>query len=376
MMESGSRVLSEVKTIVVKVGTRLLTHETGKLNLRAMEKVVRELADLKNQGRDVVLVSSGAVGAGIGKLGFPGKPQSTPEKQALAAIGQGLLIQMYEKLFAEYGQVAAQVLLTRDDFQDRKRYLNSRNALLALLRLGAVPVINENDTVAVEEIEFGDNDTLSALVASTLDADLLVILTDIGGLYSGNPKLDQTARLVSTVEEITPEIRKWAGASTEALATGGMVTKLQAAEIAVNSGIPLIIAGGREPDILHRVLTGEETGTYFCAREKSLDCRKRWIAYGQAAHGRVTVDSGARKALLDEGKSLLPSGILEVSGEFEAGEMIAVEDEHGFELARGLAGYSAGELRKIKGLRTERAAKILQKQVGEAIHRNNMVICR
>lgn len=375
-MESDIRNLAETQTIVVKVGTRLLTYETGKLNLRAMEKVVRELADLKNQGKDVVLVSSGAVGAGIGRLGLPGKPQSTPEKQALAAIGQGLLIQMYEKLFAEYGQVAAQVLLTRDDFQDRKRYLNSRNALLALLRLGAIPVINENDTVAVEEIEFGDNDTLSALVASTLDADLLVILTDIGGLYSGNPKLDQAARLISTIEEITPEVRTWAGTSTEALATGGMVTKLQAAEIAVNSGIPLVIAGGREPDILHRILTGEKTGTYFRARERSLDCRKRWIAYGQAAHGRITVDDGARKALLDDGKSLLPSGILEVAGEFEAGEMIAVEDRYGFEFARGLAGYSAGELRKIKGLRTEKAAKILQKEVGEAIHRNNMVVCR
>lgn len=375
-MESDNRNLAETQTIVVKVGTRLLTYETGKLNLRAMEKVVRELADLKNQGKDVVLVSSGAVGAGIGRLGLPGKPQSTPEKQALAAIGQGLLIQTYEKLFAEYGQVVAQVLLTRDDFQDRKRYLNSRNALLALLRLGAIPVINENDTVAVEEIEFGDNDTLSAMVASTLDADLLVILTDIGGLYSGNPKLDQAARLISTIGEITPEVRAWAGTSTEALATGGMVTKLQAAEIAVNSGIPLVIAGGREPDILHRILAGEKTGTYFRAREKSLDCRKRWIAYGQAAHGRVTVDDGARKALLDDGKSLLPSGILEVTGEFEAGEMVAVEDRDGFEFARGLAGYSAGELRKIKGLRTEKAAKILQKQVGEAIHRNNLVVCR
>jgi len=373
-MERAS--LSAAKTIVVKVGTRLLTYETGKLNLRAMEKVVRQLADLKNQGKDVVLVSSGAVGAGIGRLGLPGKPQSTPEKQALAAIGQGLLIQMYEKLFAEYGQVVAQVLLTRDDFQDRKRYLNSRNALLELLKFGAVPVVNENDTVAVEEIEFGDNDTLSALVASTLDADLLIILTDIGGLYSGNPQVDESARLISTVPEITAEVRNWAGASTEALATGGMVTKLQAAEIAVNSGIPLVIAGGREPDILHRILAGEVAGTYFCARGKSLDCRKRWIAYGQAAHGRVRVDGGARKALLNEGKSLLPSGIMEVTGEFDAGEMIAVVDEHGLEFARGLAGYSAVELRKIMGLRTEKAAQILHRQVGEAIHRNNLVICR
>ena len=375
MMDSCKRTLQEAQTIVVKVGTRMLTYETGKLNLRAMEKVVRELADLKNQGKDVVLVSSGAVGAGMGRLGLPKKPQNIPEKQAVAAIGQGLLIQMYEKLFAEYGQVVAQVLLTRDDFQDRKRYLNSRNALLALLDFGAVPVINENDTVAVEEIEFGDNDTLSALLASLLDADLLVILTDIGGLYSGNPHLDESARLVSVVEQITPEVRKWAGATCEALATGGMVTKLLAAEIAVNSGIPLVIASGREPDILQRVLSGEVIGTYFCAKEKSLDGRKRWIAYGQAAHGRLMVDGGARKALLEDGKSLLPSGLLEVTGEFEVGEMVAIEDEWGLEFARGLVSYSAGELRKIKGLRTEKASEVLQKPVGEAIHRNNMVLC-
>lgn len=376
-MENRRAKLNTVETVVVKVGTRILTHSTGKLNLRYMEKLVRELSDLKNQGKNVVLVSSGAVGAGIGRLGLEEKPHTTQEKQAVAAIGQGLLIQMYEKLFSEYGLVVAQVLLTRDDFNDRKRYLNSRNALQALLNYGVIPVINENDTVAVEEIEFGDNDTLSALVASILDAGLLVVLTDIDGLYAGNPREDSQAKLVGTVEQITAEVRQWAGATCEALASGGMVTKLIAAEIAMNSGITMVIANGREQGILQRILEGEDVGTIFCAHDKSLGCRKRWIAYGQSAHGRVIVDGGARAALLEEGKSLLPSGILEVTGQFEQGDMVAIEDQCGFELARGLVNFSSEELRMIKGLHTEKAAEMLQKRCGEAIHRNNMVVnCR
>jgi glutamate 5-kinase len=368
------KALQNAKTVVVKVGTRTLAHATGKLNLRYMEKLVRELADLANQGRSVILVSSGAVGAGIGRLGLAGKPQTTPEKQAVAAVGQGLLIQMYEKLFAEYGLVVAQVLLTRDDFNDRKRYLNSKNTLLALLKFGVVPVINENDTVAVEEIEFGDNDTLSALVASIVGAELLVLLSDIDGLYSANPRVDKDARLVSVVEQITPEVRKLAGDACEALATGGMVTKLLAAEMATSSGIPMVIAHGRKNDVLQRILDGEEEGTLFCAREKCLESRKRWIAYGQTAHGRIIVDAGARKALLEDGKSLLPSGILEVSGDFEQGEMVAIEDHCGQEFARGLVNYSAVELQQIKGMRTEQAADVLGRACAEAIHRNNMVV--
>jgi glutamate 5-kinase len=366
--------LRNAETVVVKVGTRTLTHATGKLNLRYMEKIVRELADLANQGRRVVLVSSGAVGAGIGKLGLDKKPQTTPEKQAVAAIGQSLLIQMYEKFFAEYGLVVAQVLLTRDDFNDRKRYLNSGNALQALLGYGAIPVINENDTVAVEEIEFGDNDSLSALVASILDADLLVLLTDIDGLYSANPKIYQDAELISTVEQITPDIRKLAGETCEALASGGMVTKLIAAEIATKSGIPMVIANGKQPDVLQRILDGDDVGTLFCAREKCLESRKRWIAYGQTPHGRLIVDEGARKALVDDGKSLLPSGILEVMGDFDSGEMVSIEDSCGREMARGLVNYSSVDLARIKGMRTDRAADVLERSCNEAVHRNNMVV--
>jgi glutamate 5-kinase len=365
--------LRDARTVVVKVGTRILTHGTGKLNFRMMEKVVRELADLKNQGKNVIFVSSGAVGAGMGRLGLEKRPGSTPEKQAVAAVGQGLLIQMYEKLFGEYGLVVAQVLLTRDDFNDRKRYLNSRNALQTLMDFGVVPVVNENDTVSVEGIEFGDNDTLSALVASLMDAGLLVILSDIDGLYSGNPK-EAGSCLVGMVEQITPEVRQWAGAAKDTLGTGGMVTKILAADIAMNSGVPMVIASGREKDILQRVLDGEEVGTLFCAREDCLDGRKRWIAYAQSAQGRIVVDAGARKALLKDGKSLLPSGIVEVSGEFEQGDMVAIFDRDGAEFARGLVNYSAPELKMIRGMRTEKAAEKLQRPCSEAIHRNNMVV--
>jgi|CZCB01.1.fsa_nt_gi glutamate 5-kinase len=366
--------LKNAKTIVVKVGSRTLTHKNGKINFRMLEKIVREMADLANQGRHPVLVSSGAGAAGIGRLGLPAKLRTIPEKQAVAAVGQGLLIHMYEKFFAEYGHIAAQVLLTRDDFNDRKRYLNSRNTLETLLRYGVIPVVNENDTVAVEEIVFGDNDTLSALVAGVLDADLLILLTDIDGLYTANPKVNPEAKLIATVEQVTPEIRKYAGQTSEELATGGMITKLLAAEISTRSGIPMIIAPGREKNVLQRLLDGEEIGTLFCARDKGLDSRKRWIAFGQTAHGRLIVDRGACKAILEEGKSLLPSGVIDVIGNFVQGDMVAIEDEDGHELARGLVNFSSKEMKLIKRLRTDEAAKVLQRPCTEAVHRNNMVV--
>ncbi|HZK25501.1 MAG TPA: glutamate 5-kinase [Oscillospiraceae bacterium] len=373
-MANNRGLLKNTQTIVVKVGSRTLTHATGKLNLRMLEKIVRELADLANQGRQVILVTSGAVAAGIGRLGLSAKPQSMPEKQAVAAIGQGLLIQMYEKLFAEYGLIAAQVLLTRDDVNDRQRYLNSRNTLQALLRYGAIPIINENDTVAVEEIEFGDNDTLSAMVASIIAADLLVLLSDIDGLYTANPKVDASAQRVSYVEEVTAKIKALAGETNETLATGGMITKLTAAEIAGNSGVQMVIANGREQNILQRILDGEDVGTLFCARDKMLESRKRWIAYGQQPQGSLLVDAGAKKALLADGKSLLPSGIVKVNGTFSQGELVAIKDLAGKEFARGLVNYCSAELQTIQGLRTEQAAEVLQKDCGEAVHRNNMVV--
>ena len=289
--------------IVVKVGTRLLTHQTGQLNLAYIERLVRELADLKNQGRQVILVSSGAIGAGMGRLGLKRRPETIPELQAAAAVGQGVLIQLYEKFFLEYGQVVAQVLLTRADFAARSRYLNASNTILTLLRWGVVPIINENDTVSVQEIKFGDNDRLSALVAGLCDADLLVILTTVEGLYEADPRLSERARLIREVKAITPELKRCAGGAGDELSTGGMVTKLQAAEIAVNSGAGMFIACGRDPGVLNRILRGENPGTYFYPRNRYLNRRKRWIAFGRNVQGSVTVDDGAKEALCKGGRA-------------------------------------------------------------------------
>ena len=366
----------EIKTIVVKVGTRLLTYKTGKLNLRIIEKLVRELADLKSQGKEIILVSSGAVGAGIGKLGLKKKPVSTPEKQAAAAVGQGLLIQIYEKLFAEYGHVVAQVLLTRDDIENRGRYINSRNTLLQLFKYSAIPIINENDTISTEEIEFGDNDRLSALVSTLVDADLLIILTDIDGLYTANPQLDPTAQFIPLVEEISPALKSAAGTTIEMMAKGGMVTKLMAAEITMSAGIDMVIADGYQENILKRILSGEVAGTFFCAQEGRLNSRKRWIAFAQKVKGALTVDDGAEKALKAQGKSLLPIGIIQVSGEFNRGEAVSIFSVRGDEIARGLVNYSSQELCRIVGCRSVEIADILgYSGEEEVVHRDNLVVC-
>ena len=367
---------NEIKKIVVKVGTRLLTYETGKLNLGIIEKLVRELADLKNQGKDIILVSSGAVGAGIGKLGLKYKPVQIPEKQAVAAVGQGVLIQFYEKLFAEYGHVVAQVLLTREDIENRGRYINSRNTLLHLLKFNAIPIINENDTISTEEIEFGDNDRLSALVSTLVNADLLIILTDIDGLYTANPRLDPTAKCIPLVEVISEELKSAAGTTGEMMATGGMITKLQAAEIAMSAGIDMVIADGHHENILKRIISGEPTGTYFCAQGGHLRSRKRWIAFAQKVKGTIIIDQGAENALKIQGKSLLPSGIIQVNGEFTRGETISIVGPEGEEIARGLVNYSAQELRQIMGCKSIEINGILgYSSEEEVVHRDNLVLC-
>ena len=361
--------------IVVKVGTSTLTHSTGKLDLRQMEKLVRDLADLANQGKKPVLVSSGAVGAGLGRLGFTKRPRTLREKQAIAAVGQGILLQMYEKLFAEYGRVVAQVLLTRNDFSDRRRYLNVSHTFSQLLEYDVIPIINENDTTAVEELKFGDNDSLAALVAGALDADLLIILSDIDGLYSDNPKLNPQAERIGIVKEITPEIEALAGGAGSTLGTGGMSAKIQAAKICTNSGIPMVIANGSEEGVLHRIVDGHEVGTTFLPQENKLRGKKKWIAYGSAIQGKVVIDRGAAKALLSEGKSLLPIGIIQVSGNYDAGAVVSVFDPDGQELARGITNYSAAELDLIKGKKSGEIEDILgQKDYDEAIHRDNMAL--
>lgn len=367
-------IFSKAQRIVVKVGTSTLTHKTGKLNLLQLENIVRQLADLCNQGKQVILVTSGAVGAGVEKLGLSGKPKTMPEKQAAAAVGQGVLLHMYEKLFAEYGQVVGQVLLTREDLADRKRYLNARHTFLTLLEFGVLPIVNENDTVAVEEIKLGDNDTLSALVASLVDADLLILLTDTDGLYDGNPRTNPFAKLIPVIEEITPEIERLAGGAGSALGTGGMATKLQAAKIATNSGIPMVIAHGAKPGILRDIISGHFRGTLFVPGER-LQSRKRWIAFGSHIQGKLIVDAGAKKALLEDGSSLLPIGITAVEGDFEVGNVVSVVGPEGLEFARGIVNYASWEIEKIKGKNTNQISAILgYKDYDEVIHRDNLVI--
>ncbi len=368
--------IDSIQKIVIKVGTRLITYETGKLNLDIIEKIVREIADLKNQGKDVILVSSGAVGGGIGRLGLKRKPVSIQKKQAVAAIGQGLLIHIYEKLFSEYGHIIAQVLMTREDLDNRKRYINSRNTFLHLLKFGAIPIVNENDTISTEEIEFGDNDKLSALVATLIDADLLIILTDIDALYTANPRLDPSASSISFVETINENIKKVAGNTEEEMAKGGMITKLEAAEIVMASGIDMVIADGKHKNIIKRILNGEETGTYFCSRQNHLQSRKRWIAFAQKIKGSIYVDQGAEQALKGKGKSLLPIGITKIEGLFSKGETVSIYNTGGKEIARGLVNYDAEELNLIIGYKSADIKNILgYPGEKEVIHRDNLVLC-
>ncbi|HHX86962.1 MAG TPA: glutamate 5-kinase [Firmicutes bacterium] len=362
--------------LVIKVGTRLLAHSTGQLNPDYIESLVKQVVRLHKLGNEVIIVSSGAIGAGIGRLQMDRRPSSIPEKQAAAAVGQGMLIQIYEKLFSEHGLTVAQVLLTRADLISRRRYINARNTIDCLLKWEVVPIINENDTVSVEEIKFGDNDRLSALVAGLIDARLLIILTNIDGFYNDNPRKNPQARLIPVVNDITPQMKSWAGLPADDLATGGMVTKLQAAEIATNSGVGVYIADGTAPDILNRITSGERVGTYFRPRKRYLSQRKRWIAYGQLVKGSVTVDNGAKRALCRQGKSLLPVGVISVDGSFKTGDLISVLDLEGKELGRGLTNFSSTELSRIKKHASGDIPAILggKDEPEEVIHRDNLVM--
>lgn len=369
--------LRSAKRIVVKVGTSTLTHRTGKLNLNLMERLVRQLADLQNQGKEVALVTSGAVGAGMGRLGIAAKPNTIMEHQALAAVGQALLMQVYEKLFSEYGKIVAQVLLTRTDVSDRKRYLNSRNTILALLKYQAIPIINENDTVATEELKykFGQNDCLSALVAGLIEADLLILLSDIDGLYTADPHQDRSATLIPIVTEIHPEIIKMAGGAGSALGTGGMKTKIEAAQMATAAGTSMIIMNGADPSQIQKVFLGEPVGTVFLSNQPLVNSRKHWIAYGPPLNGELMVDEGAEAALLKHGKSLLPSGVVNVLGEFDDGDLLKIVNQKGVELGRGFTNYGYETLQKICGKKSTEIEAILgYKITDEVIHRDNLVI--
>ncbi|MCK8815884.1 glutamate 5-kinase [Natroniella sulfidigena] len=359
--------------IVVKIGSSTLTYQNSKLNLNRIEKLIRDVVDLKHQGKEVILVSSGAIAAGVGGLNLEHSPETIPQKQALAAIGQGLLMKTYQKLFSEYDQQVAQVLLTQKDLTDRKRYLNSRNTLNQLLEYDVIPIVNENDTIAVNEIKFGDNDTLSALVSGLVDADLLVVLSDIDGLYTADPRSNPEAEMISQVEKISKQIEDLAGTAGTERGTGGMVTKIRAAKIATKAGISLVIANGSEDQILSQISSGQEKGTLF-SPQQGLASREKWIAFNLDVQGDIIIDSGAAKAIDEQGSSLLPCGVVRATGRFKAGDVVDLVDEAGNRLARGLVNYSQSEVEKIKGLHSsEIKEKLGYQDYDEIIHRNNLV---
>jgi glutamate 5-kinase len=369
------RALSRIRRVVVKVGSGLVTTPGEGPSSEHIGRIAADLSALVHEGREVALVTSGAIATGVARLGLTARPRSIPEKQAAAAVGQSALMWEYEQAFKKHGIPVGQVLLTGQDISDRSRYLNARNTLLALLEFGVLPVINENDTVAVDEIKVGDNDNLAALVAHLIDADLLVLLTDVDGLYTGNPRQDPSARRLETVEAITDQIQRMVYDASARVSVGGMATKLQAGQKASASGIPMVIASGREAGLLPRLLKGEPIGTYFQPRDDRLAARKRWIAYAVPPQGRLAVDAGAKKALTERGKSLLPSGLVEVDGQFHAGEVVALTEAAGQEFARGLVNYDAEELRRIRGEKTADIEKALgYKGFDEVVHRDNLVI--
>lgn len=373
-MEARER-LREAKRVVVKVGTSTLVHASGKPDFRRMDRLVREIADLKNEGREMVLVSSGAIAIGMDRMGLREKPAEMPARQALAAIGQFSLMTLYKKFFSDYGQTAAQVLLTKENAARHHQYANSRNALLELLSMGAVPIINENDVVAVDEIKIGDNDTLSATVATLIDADALLILSDIDGLYTANPQTDKTARLIPVVREITPEIERMAGGAGSSFGTGGMATKIEAAKIAVNTGVTFVIAPSEREDVIAAVLAGDSVGTVFPAKESHLNVRKGWLAFGKRIAGDIIVDEGCAEAMRLKGSSLLAAGIVSFEGDFSAGATVRVLSENHQELARGIVNYGAAELLKIAGRQSRDFTSLLDGKVHEeVIHRDNMVL--
>ncbi|MDO9259072.1 glutamate 5-kinase [Polaromonas sp. YR568] len=370
-----STVLLNARRIVVKVGSSLVTDEGRGLDAQAIGQWCQQLAVLVKSGREVIMVSSGAIAEGMKRLGWATRPKAIHELQAAAAVGQMGLVQVYESQLRENGVGSAQVLLTHADLADRERYLNARSTLLTLLQLGVVPVINENDTVVNDEIKFGDNDTLGALVANLVDADVLVILTDQKGLYTADPRKDASARFVHEAQAGDPALEAMAGGAGSSIGKGGMITKILAAKRAAGSGASTVIAWGREPNALIRLTQGEAIGTLLVAQTGKNQARKQWIADHLQLRGAVTVDAGAAVKVRDEGKSLLPIGMTTVQGEFSRGDVIAIRDGDGTEVARGLANYSSAEARLICRKPSSEFEKLLG-YTGEAemIHRTNLVL--
>ncbi|MFC1873901.1 glutamate 5-kinase [Chloroflexota bacterium] len=366
------------RRIVVKLGTSLLTGGTGHLNEDTMSKLVAQVAQLHQQGLDLLIVSSGAIAAGMSKLGLTGERQGTAFKQVLASVGQSQLMNVYDRLFGQHGITVAQALLTKADLADRAGYLNARNTLLALLEMRVICIVNENDVVAIDEIQeakFGDNDNLSAMVANMVDADLLLILTDIAGLYTADPNRYPEARLIPVVDRIDAKITALVADSTDGLGTGGMVTKIEAARLATSCGTTVVIADGREPDIIRRLATGETAGTCFRPKPSKLESRQRWMLSGLSIKGKLVVDAGAALALKKQHRSLLAAGISQVEGKFRRGDIINIHDPEGARLGCGITNYSADDINAIKGVNSKKITATLGYDYGsEVVHRNNLVV--
>jgi glutamate 5-kinase len=367
--------LKTVKRVVIKIGSRVLTDTTGALDMAVIGRICEEIAVLYKQGLDIVIVSSGAIAAGRSELGLKEKLRTIPHKQAAAAVGQTRLMQAYERSFAPNNLKAAQVLLTSEDLGSRQRFLNARATLDALLGFGVVPIINENDTVVVDEIKFGDNDNLSALVTNVVEAHLLLILTDIEGFFSADPNTHPEATLIPLVKVITREVESAAGGSGSTVGTGGMATKVAAAKKAGKNGVATIMVSGKRSGIIVAALQGEEVGTMFLPSGEGLNRRKHWIAYTLRPSGRIFVDDGARNALLKKGKSLLPTGVVRVEGRFERGACVRLHGIDGVEFARGLSDYSSSESNRLLGCKSAEIEGILGYHYSDVIvHRDNLVL--
>jgi glutamate 5-kinase len=368
-------VVTEAHVIVVKVGTNVLAGADGTLDRQRIQALADGVQRIRQAGKKLALVTSGAIGAGIGRLGLGKRPSDLRHLQACAAVGQSFLMRAYEECLSRSGIPTAQILLTAGDFDNRTRYLNARNTINTLLEWGCLPIINENDTVSVAEIRFGDNDHLAAMVTNLLRAPLLILLTNVDGLYSADPKADPDAKVLSTVPYIDTEVLGMAGGSRSVLGSGGMRSKLRAARLATAAGESVIMANGATPAILDRILAGEPAGTLFLPHGSSLKSKKRWLGFTARPKGRLITDTGARTAVQHQGRSLLPIGVVGVAGTFHKGDVVALCDGEGQEFARGLSNYSADDARKICGLRTEQVADVLGSlPYEEVVHRDNLVV--
>jgi len=366
--------LQHTKKVIIKIGSAVLTGIDG-LDLQIIEQLVDEIAELTRSGCQIVIVTSGAIASGKHRMGISGPLKSMPQKQAAAAIGQGRLMRVYSNAFGKHGIYVAQILLTMSDLTDRKRFLNVRNTLSTLTEWGVIAVINENDSVAVDEIKFGDNDHLAAMIANITGADLLINLTSTEGLYDKNPALSKNAKVISLVREITEEIEAAATADTTSVGMGGMKSKVMAARKVTAFGIPYIIAPGKEKGILHAVIAGKDKGTLFLPMSEHLTSRKCWIAFTLRSRGKLIIDEGARTAIVEHGKSLLPSGIIGVEGSFDVGDPVTCVDQNGVSLAKGLVNYGSPEIQKIMGLKSSKIEQVLgHKDYDEVIHRDNMAV--